>query len=445
MINNTNNLINMKNKVVCVLSAICFGLTFLVACGNHTPESPDLLYDFHKAFSPAYKNQLTLDSAALYVDYTTGVAMKGKIKFYWEVMRPMLDDKISDFYSIKGQDIKRENGSVKKLLEEVSNFENPNLKGALDKIVNSNNEAVLITDAELANPSEPFMKEAFTSWLLKGHDVFIIAEPYFEGSVKKNIFYFIFSDTKLDGNLTDYIKRVGNIHFFPKIFSMNLTTMPYIKGMKGGHSDPNGFVQAIVSRNGDFELQEWSTGWEEKIEKYVLNIKDRKGKDLKESAVLIDGLQLDKNSVGAMTISGVMMKVYNINKEYSDFYKARAENNQLNTENVEFEEFENFLLLDSKAFDRNAVFKIYFDRENFDKSILDGTPFNYFKICFYINEIEENIDAVKEYLVFDDRLKKGYKNVSVFESVKQTIEDKSVCEFMANNPVYSIYVKSLDK
>ena len=438
-------MINMNNKLIKIVGIICIGITLLTACNNTTPESKDLLYDFHKTFSDAYKHQLTLDSTALYVDYTNGLAMKGKIKFYWEIMKPILEKKIKSYYSIKGQDIKREVGDVKTLLGEVTNFENPNLKGALEKIVNSDNEAILITDAELANPSDPFMKDAFTTWLMKGHDIFIIVEPYIEAGVKKNIFYFIFSDTKLDGNLTDYVKRVGKIHYYPKIFSMNLSTMPYIKGMKGGHSDPNGFVQAMVTRNGDFELQEWSTGWEDKIEKYVLNITDKKGNDLKESAVLIDGLQLDKNSLGGMIVDGVKMKVYNINKEYSDFYKARNENSELNMNDVVFDEYDNFLLLDSVAFKRNSVFKIYFDRENYDKSILNGSPYNYFKICFYINDIKENIEAIKEPLMFEDRFKKGYKNVSVFESVKQTIEDKDLSEFMANNPIYTIYVKSLDK
>ena len=243
----------------------------------------------------------------------------------------------------------------------------------------------------------------------------------------------------------DYIKRVGRIEFFPKITKFNLSTLPYLKGMKGGHSDPNGFVQALVTRYGDTEIQEWSTGWEEKIEKYIIDIKDKKGNDLNESAVLIDGLQLDRQSMGGLKIKDVKMKVFDINEEYTRFYDALKEGGEFDDENMEFNELENFIIMDEKAFDRNSVLKLYFDRNNYDRSIIKGSPFNYFKICFYITDVEENLDDIKDKLIFDDRLKKGYKNVSVYESIKQTIEDQSVNDFMANNPFYTVYVKSLDK
>ncbi len=441
---NTHKFLFTKKTLLNECLTICLTSFMLFSCGKNTPENADLLYDFHKATTPAFQHEIHLDSVALYVDYTTGLAMKSRIKFYWEIMKPIFVSKTESYYSIKGQDISKEAGDVGMLLDGVSNYENPNLKDALNRIVDSDHESILITDAELVNPSEPFMKDAFIKWLLKGHDVFIIAEPYFEGPTKKNIFYFVFSDSKLDGNIADYIKRVGKIHHFPKISSFNLSTTAFVKGMKGGHSDPNGFVQAMVTRNGDFELQEWSTGWEDKIEKYVLNIKDRKGNDLPESAVLIDGLQLDRMSIGGMRITGVQMKVYNINEEYSDYCNAVNEG-QTPEIDRNFGEFDHFIIQDMKAFDSNSVFKLYFDRQNYDDSILDGKPFNYFKISFYINEIQESLDDIKDFLVFEDRFKKGYKNVSVFESVKQTLEDKDVNDFLANSPIYSIYVKALAK
>ncbi len=419
---------------------------FFASCTNDTPESAELIFDFHKKTTPAYQDELKMDSVALYVDYTTGLAMKARIKFYWEIMKPILQDKVENYYSIKGQDISREAGDVETLLEGVSNYENPNLKGALEKIVDSDHESMLITDAELVNPSEPFMKEAFVKWILKGHDVFIMAEPYFENGYKKNIFYFVFYDSKQDGNVVDYIKRVGKIGHFPKIFKVNLSTMPYIKGMKGGHSDPNGFVQAIVSRTGDFELQEWSTGWEDKIEKYIIYAKDKKGRDLEKSAVLIDGLQLDNFSIAGMKITDVQMKVFDLNAEYADFYDTYKQNETIDENfNADFDEIQNFIIMDESAYKINSIFRLYVDRENYDRAIFNGSPYNYFKICFFISGIQENVEKIKDQLVFDDRFKKGYKNVSVFESVKQTLEDKQVNEFLANNPIYSIYVKALDK
>ena len=62
-----------------------------------------------------------------------------------------------------------------------------------------------------------------------------------------------------------------------------------------------------------------------------------------------------------------------------------------------------------------------------------------------ITGLEENLERYRAQLEFDDIYKKGYKNVSVFESVKQTIEDKDFSEFLASNPIYTIYVKALPK
>jgi len=437
---------SITKKTKPLMAALIASLAFaFYSCSEKTPESAELLYDFHKKYSEAYQNELILDSVALYVDYTTGVAMKSRIKFYWEVMRPILTSKTQSFYSIKGQDIAREGGDVGKLLETVSNYENPNLNAALDRIVESDREAILLTDAELPNPSDPFMKEALTKWLLKGHDVFVIAEPYIENSVKKNLFFFIFYDSKQEGNIGDYIKRVSKIEHFPKITSFNLSTLPFVKGMKGGHSDPNSFVKALVNRIGDTEIQEWSTGWEDKIEKYVIFTKDKKGKDLKESDILIDGLQLNANSMGGLKVTDVEMKVFNINKEYTQFYNDFKEEKPVEYEQLDFEQMNDFILMDKASFERNSVFKLYFDRNNYDRDVLNGSPFNYFKICFYVTGVEETLDNLKDVLVFDDRLKKGYQNVSVYESIKQTIEDKQVNDFIANNPIYTIYVKALDK
>jgi hypothetical protein len=89
--------------------------------------------------------------------------------------------------------------------------------------------------------------------------------------------------------------------------------------------------------------------------------------------------------------------------------------------------------------------QLFFDKRHFDDSCLNGKPFNYFKICFYITGLEENLERYRAQLEFDDIYKKGYKNVSVFESVKQTIEDKDFSEFLASNPIYTIYVKALPK
>ncbi|MBR1466941.1 MAG: hypothetical protein IJ607_11375 [Bacteroidaceae bacterium] len=436
-------------KLLTVLNTVIASLALIVlsACGGTTPENADYIYDFHKQYSPTHQHPLVPDSAVLYVDYTKATEMRARIKFYWEVMRPTLADKMEKYYAIKGQEIKREAGDIPELLSAVKNYENPDLKGALDRIVNGNTEAVLITDGELADPVSPFMKDAFKTWLLKGHDIYILAEPYYENgkvSAKKLLFFFIFYDAKMDKNLFEYIKRVGRLSHYPKIHKMNLSITPSVKGTHGGHSDPNSYVQAMVTRKGDMELQEWSTGWNDKIEKFIIQGKEGGKKDQDNGAVLIDGLQLDKNSIAGIRINNVAMKVFNINGDYADYYDARKAEEEIEP-TIDWSDVSNFMVLDQKSFDRNGFMKVYFDKKNYNDSCLDGAPFNYFKIAFFISELHENMERFRPMLEFDDRFKEGFKNVSVFESVKQTISDPEITDFMANNPFYSIYVKAQQK
>lgn len=424
-----------------------FVLILITSCGSSTPEDVDYIYDFHKQYSPLSQHQLIPDSAALYVDYTKATEMKGKIKFYWEVMRTVLADKVATYYAIKGNDIMREAGDVAELLSGVRNYENPDLPKALEKIVNGNTEAVLITDGEMADPVSPYMKDAFKAWLLKGHDIFIMSEPYYENgkvSAKKLLFYILFYDAKMDKNLYEYVKKAGRLSHYPKINKFNLSITPSVKGTHGGHSDPNSYVQAMVTRKGDMEVQEWSTDWVDKIQRFIIQAKDDRGQELENGAVLIDGLQLDKTSIAGVKISDITLKVFNINSEYAEYYSDRKAEEEVDSV-IDWDETENFMILDKNAFEKNGFMKVYFQKKEFNDNCLNGKPYNYFKIAFFISEIQENMERYRPMLEFDDRFKEGFKNVSVFESVKQTISDADVREFLASNPFYSIYVKSLAK
>ena len=52
-----------------------------------------------------------------------------------------------------------------------------------------------------ANPNNPYLADAFKTWMKKGHDIFIISEPYIETNnglqYNKKRFYFLFTDTRL--------------------------------------------------------------------------------------------------------------------------------------------------------------------------------------------------------------------------------------------------------
>lgn len=95
-------------------------------------------------------------------------------------------------------------------------------------MANRNGESVMLTDGELFtqtatknNPNNPYMHEAFKKWLLKGHDIHIIAEPFQEFYHGKNYnkkrFYIIFTDDRVQGNIYDRIKEIVNMEQFPQV------------------------------------------------------------------------------------------------------------------------------------------------------------------------------------------------------------------------------------
>ena len=86
--------------------AIAFvALLFTASCGTKTPDSGELVFDFNAATTG--QEQLVPDSLQLYIDYTSVFDMKAKIKFYWEIMRPIIKNKTKVAYAIKGQEIGR--------------------------------------------------------------------------------------------------------------------------------------------------------------------------------------------------------------------------------------------------------------------------------------------------------------------------------------------------
>lgn len=86
------------------------------------------------------------------------------------------------FYSIKGNVIKEETKDrqmVYQLLRTVKEVNNADIKTAVNRIVNGNRQAVLITDGEFFtqgitgdNLNNPYLSESFRTWMKKGNDIY---------------------------------------------------------------------------------------------------------------------------------------------------------------------------------------------------------------------------------------------------------------------------------
>ena len=78
----------------------------------------------------------------------------------------------------------------------------------------------------------------------------------------------------------------------------------------------------------------------------------------------------------------------------------------------------------------------------YDPSILNGKPYNFFKIDICVSAVEDMFSQFAEMFHFDSIDKPGETNTSVAESIKQCLADPDIKSMIENCPLYSIYVKS---
>lgn len=105
----------------------------------------------------------------------------------------------------------------------------------------------------------------------KGHDIFIISEPYIETNnglqYNKKRFYFLFTDTRLKNNIYDRIAQTASLEQFSNIQTFHLSAdHPNIMA-EGNSSQTNDLLAAKIEPYGIFEIQDWTLDWKQ-IENY---------------------------------------------------------------------------------------------------------------------------------------------------------------------------------
>lgn len=152
----------------------------------NTPVDTQHIDDLHQRTTTQDITPIENDKLALYVDYSNCIADGMHSPFYQNMVSP-LTAATKEYWSIKGNAIEKQEGSVFSLLNNVEEVNYAALDKAIEKMADSDTESVLLTDGELFtqtatkdNPNNPYMHNAFKKWLLKGHDIHIIAEPYQE-------------------------------------------------------------------------------------------------------------------------------------------------------------------------------------------------------------------------------------------------------------------------
>lgn len=456
--NMEKKMISKKVVVLGLWMLLCPFVFFLPSCKSQiqTPEDTKYLEDFHLVNFEPQEKFLAENELNLFVDYSTCNKL-GQNSQFFQAIGESLVNKTTAYYSIKGDQIEQEDLSVNNVYTLLRNIQEVNfaeLAKAADMMANGSVESVMITDGEYYTPSiakghdnDPYLANAFKTWILKGYDVHIISEPYIEPydgqNYNKKRFYIMFTDDRMQNNIYERIRRTVDFTLFPDVDEFHISAShPQMKGNGNNASIQNEVLESKSRGFGTFEIEDWDGCDWKTIEDVLVNAVDENtGEPLKGGAPIIE-MGLDKNSFGCYRITGLNLKVYDINNEYSDYYNAKVDGQKVGKQQFELAELENFMQLDNKEFDKHSKINISFNQDWFDPSILSGKPYNYFKIDIAISDVKSIFENHEEKFQFESISQQGMKNVSVASSIKQCLADDKVLDKMRGQVIYSIYVKS---
>ena len=433
------------------------GIGCLTGCGGGTPtpESADKLAEFHEFYFEKQNEKLSPNALALYVDYSNCIA-EGQHSRFFQAFEPSLTASAKQYFAVKGKNIEPHAAdSTYALLRTIDNVPFADLKTAAERIANGNTEGVLLTDGEYYEPTvtkgndnNPYLAEAFKTWLKKGHDIFIFVEPYEElvgaRSVQKKRFYFLFTDQRLPDNIYNRVKQSVRLEDFPGTSEFHFSVRaPFLYPPDGKGMQPDELLSAkVVKTAGNYEVQDWEAGWEDDIEPILVNGEDEEGKKLENGKPFETGLRVDRNSLGGYRIDRLTAKVSNVNQPYTDFCTAKEEKVQPEKE-IEPADCEGFVKVDDKKFSANGIVELTFagDLYNPDEA-LDGDPFNYTKIDLFATDISPMTNVYLPLFTFESLTHPGEQNVSVGASIEQCLINPEIKERILKTPIYTLYIKS---
>ncbi len=419
-----------------------------------TPEDTKYLEEFHLANFEKPIETLREGQRNLFVDYSTCCSLGQNSQFFQDVSASFANA-ATLYYAIKGSEVNRMEGDVYTLLRNIEEISYAELAMVAEKMAQSDIESVLLTDGEYftqniakGHVNDPYLATAFKTWILKGHDIHIISEPYIERNkgheYEKKRFYIIFTDDRMPNNIYSRIRGTVDFTKYPEIDDFHIsTTHPLLKGNgKSNASIQNKILQSKAKGYGTFEIEDWEGCDWKTIEEMVVNgVSESTGEPL-PNGDFVAKMNLDKNSFGCYKINSLNIRVYDINQAYNDFYIAKMENPKSNPSFTgTICEIDSLFVVDSNEFEKHSTVAIHFNQMWFNPAVFSGSPYNYIKVDLSIGSVQEIFSSHEGKFTFDDISQPGNKNVSVASSIKQCLADYDVQKMMQNQVIYSIYVK----
>jgi hypothetical protein len=319
-------------------------------------------------------------------------------------------------------------------LQEVSYA---NIAGAINTICDSDKQSILITDGEYWTSPEgertdlPYMKESFKKWLLKGYVVHVLVEEYkeqFNNKLNdKKRFYFFFTDDRLENNVFNEISKATNFNSFNITFFKLSNSDLNIKRSKDLINEDLGFE---VDTLNSYDLVDIENSWED-IFTFVLNAKDDNGEEMENGKPFVKNLKLNSKKLENFDVSQIDVKAYLITDLLSTEKKG----------NKKIDISEGFKI-DNRKFKKEGSISINLTGKLNEKLFTDQQ--NILQIDIILKSVSNS--PFKSNLFSWTSLSKPHNiNISVSESIKQTLDDADMNPMKLNKGVvHRIFIKTLE-
>lgn len=438
--------------LVCAIGLFTLmGMSFF-SCGSNRIEDLEKISEYHKLTLKETPSGLETDGKGqggscvdLYIDYSDCMTTANESEYYRNV-QPAIIACAPNYYSIKGDQIKFESNNkdqIYQLMNNITNVDYSAIKSAVDSIVSKNHEAILITDGEYyhkgigADLKNPYLADEFKEWLTKGRDIYIYSEPYEAGMYTKKRYYMLFTDHRLNNNIHEIFLRnapknddVKMVHLYSGIPSVDIPE--------------NGVTfhdeAYIVAEDGEknkelkFESHLMDGTWSN-IRDCILNAVDENGKPIKGGDYFLKGLKINIAKEDAYLPEELELKCYEISDDY-------AKTDGKATGKLD-KELKNVFVLDEKAWKKGEIV-VKID-PSFDGKTLTGTLGNLIRMDIRVKKSKDNFsnnETISENFKFDSPY--GF-NTSIYESLKQTLNDPSISPERNGDPIlYTIYLSTYE-
>jgi len=464
---------NKKSLGFSVVGLITF-LVLIVLVLSCTPKDyiisgsdsfKTILTELHQNHTSRTNSELNINEEIdLYIDFSTCVAQAEEEDAsenpIYHAIRTKLFYMDPALWYIRGNIISQEEEGLYPFLGRVNEVSYADLRTTVNRIVQGNNQAILITDGEyyqsnasMDNLSNPYLARAFADWLRKGNDIYIISESYQEDATyDKYRYHMVFTNHNIPNNAYNQIETVLDNDAQNKVVHLSISDFK-IETRYPGLTKP--LANQVLALNEltyfaepTFEVQEYTINWSD-IEKYIQNGLDpNTGNPIPGGDTILRGIFLDDQEIKYHDIKELDLVVYNIYDAFrtmedtSYFYKTS-----------DFRKIEEIFTIDNEAFRETGeiVLKVH---NNFVGKGLNSKSDpvhkeNLLRVDIVIQEVDHSFDNHSyDFEIFRwesiSPQYSGMTNVSVYNSIKSVIEDQTLTPKSINDGIlYTIYIRTI--